>query len=107
MKCNVIVNSHVKYFGKDDEEQTSARGLPNAKGQEISRIVSRYFNTVVLTRSMGTGPATKRIISTRPQGVVEVATSNPLGVKPEYPVEGGLAPLFRDILGHSPEVSKK
>lgn len=107
MKCNVVLNSHIRYFGGDDESQTQARGLPNAKGQEISRIVSRYFNTVVLTRTVGTGPAAKRIISTKPQGVVEVKTSNPFGVKDQYAVTDGLAPLFADILGHGPqEISK-
>lgn len=100
--CHVIVNSHIRYFSGGEEDQTQARGLPNAKGQEISRIVSRYFNTVVLTRTEGQGPAAKRIISTVPQGVVEVATSNPFTVKPKYPVDVGMAQLFADILGHGP-----
>lgn len=103
MKCNVVVNSHIRYFGADDESGTQARGLPNARGQEISRIVSRYFNTIVLTRTQGQGAGAKRLISTKPQGVVEVATSNPFGVKDTYTVEGGLAPLFHDLLGHGPE----
>jgi len=100
--AHVIVNSHVRYFAADEESQTQAKGLPNAKGQEISRVVSRYFNTVVLTRTQGSGPAAKRIISTQPQGVVEVATSSPFTVKPSYPVETGMASLFADILGHGP-----
>lgn len=106
MNCSVVVNSHIRYFGGDDEMQTQSRGLPNAKGQEIPRIVSRYFNTVVLTRTVGTGPAAKRVISTKPQGVVEVATSNPFGVKDTYEVTKGLAPLFADILGHGPGGTK-
>lgn len=100
--CHVIVNTHIRYFSGDEEEQTRARGLPNARGQEISRIVSRYFNTVVLTRSTGSGPGTKRQISTQPQGVVEVKTSAPSAVKPTYSIETGLAQLFRDILGTAP-----
>lgn len=99
--CNVVVNTHIRFFAGDAEEMTTARGLPNAKGQEISRIVSRYFNTVVLSRSFGSGPATKRVISTQPQGVVEVKTSQP-SVKPTYPITTGLAELFKDILGHEP-----
>ena len=104
MNCHVIVNTHIRYFSGDSEDQTQSRGLPNAKGQEISRIVSRYFNTVVLTRSTGSGPGTKRLINTTPQGVVEVATSAPLHVKATYSVEGGLAPLFADVLGHGPSL---
>ena len=106
LKCHVIVNSHIRYFSADEESQTQARGLPNAKGQEISRIVSRYFNTVILTRSSGTGAGTRRLITTKPQGVVEVATSNPKA-KDTYPVESGMADLFRDLLGHGVEEPKE
>lgn len=102
--AHVIVNSHIRYFSGSDDDQTLPRGLPNAKGQEISRIVSRYFNSVVLTRTQGSGPGAKRLISTQPQGVVEVATSSPLTVKPSYPVETGLASLFKDILGTEPSL---
>jgi hypothetical protein len=102
-KFNLIVNTHIRYFSGDDESQTQARGLPNAIGQQIPSTVSRYFNTVVLTRTQGAGVGTKRVISTQPQGVIEVKTSNPFGVKPTYPVNNtGLADLFKDILGRSP-----
>lgn len=99
MDFNVIVNSHIRYLGGDEETQLKMRGLPNAKGQQIPNNVSRLFNTVVLSKTQGTGPATKRVISTNPEGVIEVKTSNPLTVKPTYPVETGLAQLFADITG--------
>ncbi len=102
LNCHVIVNTHVKWFAADEESQTQAKGLPNAKGQEISRVVSRYFNTVIHTRTQGSGPAAKRVISTKPQGVVEVKTSAPKNVKDTYGIETGLAQLFHDILGHGP-----
>jgi len=101
LNCHVIVNTHVRYLSGEADAEIM-KGLPNAKGQEISRIVSRYFNTVTLTRTRGTGPAAKREISTQPQGVVEVKTSAPTHVKPTYPIETGLASLFEDILGHGP-----
>lgn len=104
--AHVIVSTHIRWFAGDEENQTQARGLPNAKGQEISRVVSRYFNTVALCRSQGSGPATKRVISTAPQGVVEVKTSAPKQVKPTYSIETGLAELFKDILGHGPTPAK-
>jgi hypothetical protein len=105
LKCHVIVNTHIKYFTGDEETQTAALGLPDAKGQEIAKNASRFFNTVVLTRSVGAGPGTRRIISTKPQGVIEVATSNPTGVEDTYPVDNeGMARLFRDILGHGPHL---
>lgn len=102
LACHVIVNTHVKFFSGDDESQVAARGLPNARGQQISQTVSRYFNSVLLFRSTGSGPATKRVITTQPRGVVEVKTSAPSSAKPEYPISSGLADLFRDILGSTP-----
>lgn len=105
MKCNLIVNTHIRYFSGDDETSTQARGVPNAKGQEIPRTIARYFNTVTLSRSVGSGPGTKRVISTQPQGVVEVKTSNPIGVKPQYPIDTGLADLFRDLTGSAPKAA--
>lgn len=98
---NLIVNTHVRYLANDADAEI-LRGLPNAKGQQISKDIGKFFNTVVLTRTKGSGPAARRVISTQPQGIIEVKTSNPFGVKPEYPIETGLADLFRDILGHSP-----
>lgn len=104
LNCHVIVNTHIRFFGGNEEMQTEPLGLPDAKGQEVAKNATRYFNTVVMTRSTGSGAGTRRQITTRPQGVVEVATSNPLGVKPTYPVDNsGLALLFRDILGRVPE----
>jgi hypothetical protein len=99
---NVIVNTHIKYFGGDDETQMQARGLPNAKGQQISKDVSTFFNSVVLYHTQGAGQATKRVISTTPRGVIGVKTSAPGKVKPTYSIETGLAELFFDILGSRP-----
>ena len=100
--AHVIVNTHIKFIGGDEETQTPARGLPNAKGQEISNTVAVNFNTILLTRSKGSGPGTRRVISTQPQGVIEVKNENPKGVKAEYPIESGLAEVFKDILGSGP-----
>lgn len=105
--AHVIVNTHIQYLGGDEETQTSSRGLPNAKGKEISKTVATNFNTVLHFRTKGSGPATRRVISTTPQGVVEVKTSAPGKVKPEYSIETGMAELFHDILGHGPSLPAK
>jgi len=110
--CHVIVNTHVRYLAAEDEALIAARdksatftralGLPNARGQEISRIVARYFNTVVFSCTQGVGIGARRKIFTQPQGVIEVKTSAPSRVKREYGVETGLAEFFKDVLGHGP-----
>ena len=55
--------------------------FPNARGQQISRNVARFFNTVLLTRAKGTGPGASREICTRPQGVIDVKSSAPSRIK--------------------------
>ncbi len=107
MNCNLVVNTHIRYFDSDDETGMQARGLPAAKGRQIPQNISKYFNTVIHSRTIGSGAGTKRIISTQPQGVIEVKTSNPIGVKPQYGVENGLAELFKDILGSTPSSPTK
>lgn len=100
---NVIVNTHVRYLSGDEEAQTFMQGLPNAKGQQIPKDIGKFFNSIVHTKIKGSGPAAKRVISTKPAGVVQVKTSAPTTAKDEYPIESGLADLFKDILGHGPE----
>jgi hypothetical protein len=110
--CHVVVNTHVKYLAPEDESILASRdkelefsrilGLPDAKGQEISRNVAKFFNTVILSSSSGSGSGARRRIYTTPQGVVSVKASAPKSVKPFYTVEDGLAPLFADLLGHKP-----
>lgn len=97
MNCNVVVNSHIRYINGEDE---NLKGLPNAMGQQIPKDIGKYFNTMILTHTKGSGQATRRLISTRPQGAVGVKVSNPIGIKDSYPLETGLADLFEDITGH-------
>lgn len=96
--CHLIVSTHIKFLTAEDDENI-LKGLPNAKGQEISRTVARYFNTILYYRTSGSGAATKRSIITQPQGVVQVKAAG-LTLKPTYPVESGLADIFNEILGH-------
>jgi hypothetical protein len=113
--CHVIVNTHIRFLEADEEavvrrsqdqkERDSidlVRGLPNAKGQEIPRNIGKFFNTVLLTSSKGSGQNTKRVISTRPQGVIEVKCEAPKTAKAEYPQDTGMADFFKDVLRREP-----
>lgn len=98
VKCNVIVNTHITYVELLEGEKMKA--YPSAIGKALSPQIPRYFNTVVEYRTLGIGPATKRVISTRPSGTVDVKTSAlPSGIPAELPVETGLATLFKALQG--------
>lgn len=110
LDCHVIINTHVKYLSPEDEALLASRdkqlefsraiGVPEAKGQEISRNIAKYFNTLVHSANTGNGPVKKREILTLNTGVLGTKSSNPVTVKDRYPIETGLADLFADILGH-------
>jgi AAA domain len=96
VKCNVIVNCHIKYMGEDNGPQ---RGYPNTLGKALPPIVGRYFNSILLAQSSGTGSALKRQIWTTPRGVVELKNTAPTRVAVSYPLETGLADYFKAVRG--------
>lgn len=105
VKCNVIVNTHISYIELLEGEKMKA--YPSAVGKALSPQIPRYFNTVVEYRTLGIGPATKRVISTRPSGTIDVKTSAlPSSIPAELPVETGLATLFKALQGTAKPLSQ-
>lgn len=112
--CHVIVNTHIKVTASEEEKMTIERnkigaptepftrviGQPNARGQEIPRIVARYFNNMFYYTKQGP----RRVITTQPQGIVDVKTSKIKDIKRFYGIEDGLAELFKD-LGATPPLA--
>lgn len=96
VKCNVIVNTHVVYIG---EEGSAQRGYPSCAGSKLPQKIGRYFNTILMIKSQGSGAMVKRKILTNSTPLVELKNSAPMRVKPDYPIESGLADYFRDVQG--------
>lgn len=99
VKCNVIVTSHIAFVNEMGEkpkegEASAMQGYPAAIGRALSPHIPRYFNTVLYARVIGSGPGARHRIYTVPQGVVNVKSSAPLSVSPDYPLETGLADYF-------------
>lgn len=91
IKCHVIMNSHVDF--QQPEGGGVAKGLPMGLGAKLSPKIGRYFNMTLLTKSRGSGDSTKRVILTKPEGLVEVKC--PILTAPrELSIETGLAELF-------------
>lgn len=103
LRCHVIVNTHIRYLSGEGDAEIM-RGLPNAKGQEVSRTVSRYFNTVLLFHTQGSGPAAKRVISTKPRGVIEVKAPSS-SLDDTYPIATGMADIFAALTGPPPSTA--
>ena len=94
VKCNVIIISHIAYIGEDNGP---VHGYPNTLGKALPPKVGRYFNSILMARTQGTGSAQKRKIFANSVGTVELKNTSPLKVKSEYPLETGLADYFRDV----------
>ncbi len=93
VKCNVVVNCHVSYIG----EEGNQKGYPNTLGKALPPKIGRYFNTILMAKSSGSGAATKRQIVTNPTGMVELKNTAPLRVAPAYDLATGLAEYFRAV----------
>jgi hypothetical protein len=94
VKCNVIITSHISYIGEENGPQT---GYPNTLGKALPPKVGRYFNTVLLTKTIGQGASAKRQLITSSIGSVELKNSAPNRVEKAYPLESGLADYFRAV----------
>lgn len=104
IKCNVIVNTHIDYVTPEGSNIT--KGVPMALGQKLSPKVGRYFNMMLMTKSRGTGDATKRIILTKPDANIELKCPI-LSMARELPLESGLATIFKEWNGGKlPEIKK-
>ena len=99
IKCNVIVITHLDYKGDDDK--SVVEGFPTALGKALRGKVGRYFNSIVLAKSIGQGAQVKRVLRTQalPGEIIDLKTSAPMNVKVEYPIDTGLAQLFKDLKG--------
>jgi AAA domain len=95
IRCNVIVTCHIKFIG----EEGLQRGYPNTLGQALPPKMGRYFNTILMARSMGQGSKVARKILTNPTGLVELKNTAPLRVAAEYDLATGLADYFAAVRG--------
>lgn len=107
VKCHVIVMAHITFVSEaggapqvaEGKFTQSAQGYPSAIGRALSPHIPRYFNNMLIAKSVGGG---RSKIYTKSQFVgdqlINAKNSAPMAVKTEYPLESGLADYFRDTL---------
>jgi AAA domain-containing protein len=94
-KMNVILISHVNY---KEIIEGIMKGHVNAIGTALGPVIPRYFNTLLLAESIGAGKNVKRKIKTLPTGVIDLKIPSPQA-EAEYPLETGLADIFKLLKG--------
>lgn len=92
VKCNVIINCHIKPMG---DEGGAEKYYPSTLGKALPPKVGRYFNSVLLAQTSGRGQSVKRLIYTTSQGTVECKTTAPTKMPASFPLETGLADYFQ------------
>ena len=93
-QSNVIVISHV-----DIREQAdgSIRGFASSIGAALGPKIPRYFNTLVLSETSGTGKNVKRKIKTVPTSLLDLKNPKPMKIEAELPLETGLGTIFKQL----------
>lgn len=102
VKCHTIVCTHISYQGSGDNDIKVGYPMTSI-GRSFNPQVARYFNSCVMARNTGTGIGNKREIYTHPIDFVDLKTEA-LTVKKSYGLATGMAELFADIRGTSPEL---
>lgn len=101
IKCNLVLNAHINYqdepgtVRKDQNEAVPQHGYVTVIGKAAGPRVPRRFNTTVQLRAV----AGQRRIYTSTFEAIDLKTAAPSRVKESYPIETGLAELFRDLRG--------
>lgn len=97
VKCSVIVTFHIALI---DNEQGVFRGYPATIGRALGPEIPKYFNTVLQCRVRGVGASLRRVISTVPDGLVDLkAPVLPGSLPSELPLETGLDEFFKKLSG--------
>jgi hypothetical protein len=94
--CHVIITSHLTFM---ESETGGVRGYPNALGSKLPPKVGRYFNTILLAKSMGSGQSMRRKIRTVSEGTIELKNPDPYNVPAELDLSSGLREFFKIITG--------
>lgn len=92
-RTNVIIISHVDYR---EPTEGITKGFPNFIGAKTGQLVPKYFNTILLAETSGSGKNVRRRIKTVPTGVVDLKNPVP-SMEAEYPLETGLASIFEKL----------
>jgi hypothetical protein len=92
--CHVIVNAHWTY---QDADNGLMKAYPETVGNKLSPKVGRKFNSL-FSVSITAG---QRSIKVRKDGMIACKSAKPLS-KEQYPVETGMADIFKEMVGEPP-----
>lgn len=95
---HVIVLTHIDLI---TDKTGNTEGFASAIGKAMGPKIPRYFNTLLAMEKQGMGKAVRRRILTFPTAMLTLKNPAPMKFDAEYPIETGLASIFRVLSGQS------
>lgn len=99
-KTNVIVVCHGTYIDLPDK---TVKIFPQGVGQKLSPKIPQYFPNYIRYRNQGG----KRTIQMKSDAMIDLANARPTAMADSYPIETGLAEIFKVLRGAEPVVKPK
>jgi hypothetical protein len=93
-ECNFILISHINYRELQDG---TTKGYTSAVGSALGPTISKYFNTLLMADTKGSGTNVRRTIRTVPTPIVDLKNPAPFSLAAELPLETGLASIFEKL----------
>ena len=102
--CHTILFTHIDYRdmnkgkrdpkGKGEFIPELIKGFPSSIGEALNAKIPTYFNEVFRYETIGVGKGAKRVISSIPDGILDVKNTAPSRIKGTYNLDTGLADIF-------------
>lgn len=90
-ETNVIIISHVEVV----ETNGTIKGFASSIGKALGPKIPRFFNTLLLSETSGSGKSVKRQIKTLPTGMIDLKNPAPMKMEATYEIEDGLSRIFK------------
>jgi hypothetical protein len=90
-ETNVIIISHVEMV----EANGTVKGFASSIGKALGPKIPRFFNTMLLSETSGSGKNVKRKIKTLPTGLIDLKNPAPMKIEAEYEISDGLEQIFK------------
>jgi len=91
---NVIVISHVDMV---ETKEGMIKGYASAIGKALGPKLPRFFNTMILSETRGSGANVKRMIHTVPTALIDLKNPAPMRIEAHYEIKDGLRKIFERL----------
>lgn len=92
--CHVLVISHIDLVETADGR---IKGFASSIGKAAGPKLPRFFDTMILSETKGSGKNLKRTLQTQPTALIDLKNPAPKTVSAEYDISDGLAKIFEGL----------